>query len=271
MGILRTAAALQIVLAAMALVPARAAVPEYGVLVEKTYPHDPQAFTEGLLYQDGILYESTGREGQSHIRKVNLQTGAVLQEHSIDHQYFGEGIVIWLDHLIELTWKNQIGFVYNAADFRQLSDFHYTGEGWALTKDDLHLYMSDGTSDLRILNPATLAETGRIHVTCDGHPIKNINELEWVKGEIYANIWLTNVIVRISPDSGNVVGLIDVSDLTAIAGQADPSHAIDVPNGIAYDDATDRLFVTGKLWPTLFQITLSPRTTTNDLCSALPQ
>lgn len=269
MGMLR-ATALQIVVAAMAGVPAWAAVPEYGVVVSKAYPHDPAAFTEGLLYQDGFLYESTGREGQSSIRKVNLQTGAVVQEHSIDKQYFGEGIVIWKDRLVELTWKNEIGFIYEAADFKPLADFHYSGEGWALTKDAAHLYMSDGTSDLRVLDPATLAETGRIHVTCDGRPIKNINELEWVKGEIYANIWLTNLIVRINPGSGEVAGLIDVSDLAGMAAQADAGHAVDVPNGIAFDEATDRLFVTGKLWPTLYQITLSPRPETQNLCSVLP-
>jgi glutamine cyclotransferase len=265
MRALRMAVWVNIVIAAMAI-PAQAAVPEYTVTVVKTFPHDPKAFTEGLLYQDGFLYESTGRD--SSIRKVALQTGAVVLQHPIDKQYFGEGIVIWNNRLIELTWKNEIGFIYTADTFKPLSDFHYTGEGWALTRDASHLYMSDGTSDLRILNPNSLAEISRIHVTCDGKPVKNINELEWVKGEIYANIWLTNVIVRIDPASGKVVGLVDLTDLTALAG----SHgdAIDVPNGIAYDAATNRLFLTGKLWPALYQVTLSSRTEQKNLCAALP-
>jgi glutamine cyclotransferase len=266
MRAVRLAVWVKIVIAAMAIVPAWAAVPEYTVTVVKTFPHDPRAFTEGLLYQNGFLYESTGRD--SSIRKVTLETGAVVLQRAIDKQYFGEGIVIWNKRLIELTWKNQIGFIYAADTFKPLSNFHYVGEGWALTRDASHLYMSDGTSDLRVLKPDSLAESSRIHVTCDGKPVKNINELEWVKGEIYANIWLTNVIVRIDPASGKVVGLVDLTDLTALAG----SHgdAIDVPNGIAYDAADDRLFVTGKLWPALYQVTLSPRTDQKNLCAALP-
>jgi glutamine cyclotransferase len=277
MRTLRIAARAKTVLAAVALValvclpggsvPARAAgVPEYSATIVKTYPHDPQAFTEGLLYHDGFLYESTGREGQSSIRKVVLDTGAVVQEHSIGKQYFGEGIVIWDNRLIELTWKSQIGFVYDAATFTQLSEFHYAGEGWALTRDALHIYMSDGTADLRVLDPVTLAESSRIHVTCDGKPIKNINELEWVKGEIYANIWLTNIIARINPGTGEVVGTIDLTDLRTLAST---NQAVDVVNGIAYDATGDRLFVTGKLWPSLYQITQSARPDGRDLCPAL--
>ena len=199
MWALRIAVWVNVVIATMALVPAHAAVPEYTAEVVKTYPHDPQAFTEGLLYQDGFLYESTGREGQSSIRKVRLDTGAVVQQHDIDPKYFGEGIVIWQNRLIELTWKNQIGFVYEADNLKLISDFRYVGEGWALTRDATHLFMSDGTSDLRVLDPTTLAESSRIHVTCDGRPVENINELEWVNGEIYANIWLTSLIARINP------------------------------------------------------------------------
>jgi glutamine cyclotransferase len=259
-----------VVLAALALAgvaSARAAVPEYSAAIVKTYPHDPKAFTEGLLYQNGFLYESTGREGQSSIRKVRLETGAIVQKHDIDKKYFGEGIVIWKNRLIELTWKNEVGFVYDVGNFKGLPSFHYRGEGWALTRNDSHLFMSDGTSDLRILDPATLAERGRIHVTCDGRPVKNINELEWVKGEIYANIWLTNVIVRIDPRTGDIVGMADLTELQNLAAS---NEAVDVLNGIAYDAARDRLFVTGKLWPTLYQITLSKRTEGKDLCPMLP-
>jgi glutaminyl-peptide cyclotransferase len=267
MGTFRTAALVFVAVAATVVVQARAAVPEYGAVIVKTYPHDPNAFTEGLLYLDGFLFESTGRNGHSSIRKVVLETGAVVQEHDLDPKYFGEGIVNWKDRLVGLTYKTEIGFVYDRATFNQMSDFHYSGEGWGMTRDTVHLYMSDGTSDLRILDPDTLNESGRIHVTCAGRPIKNINELEWIKGEIYANIWLTNVIVRINPATGEVAGLIDVSNLLALAAE---TRAVDVPNGIAYDAAGDRLFVTGKLWPTLYQITLSPRPNGNDLCHKLP-
>jgi glutaminyl-peptide cyclotransferase len=245
----------------------RAAVPEYSAVIVKTFPHDPDAFTEGLLYRGGFLYESTGRNGHSSIRKVALDTGAVVQQHDIDPKYFGEGIVDWKDNLIGLTYKTEIGFVYNLGTLNPTSDFHYTGEGWGLTKDSAHVFMSDGTSDLRILDPDTVAETGRIHVTCDGQPIKNINELEWVKGEIYANIWLTTTVVRIDPASGKVVGVIDLGNLLALASA---DRAVDVANGIAYDPGGDRLFVTGKLWPTLYQITLRPRPDGKGACPLLP-
>lgn len=267
MGMLRTAFGVGFILAVMAVVPAKAAVPEYSASVVKTYPHDPQAFTEGLLYHNGFLYESTGREGQSSIRKVQLETGAILMRHDIDKKYFGEGIVIWRNRLLELTWKSQIGFIYDVDTFKPLGDFHYQGEGWALTRDDLHLYMSDGTSDIRVLDPDTLAEKSRIHVTCDGRSIKNINELEWVKGQIYADIWLTNLMALIDPATGDITGLVDMTDLRMRAAQ---TQAVDVVNGIAYDAATDRLFVTGKLWPILYQVTLARRTDGKDLCSTLP-
>ena len=182
-------------------------------------------------------------------------------------RYFGEGIVIWEDRLIELTWQSHIGFVYDLASLRLRSTFHYPGEGWALTQDGHRLIMSDGTSDLRFLDPDSLRETGRIHVTCDGHLIRNINELEWVKGQIYANVWLTNVIVRIDPATGDVVGLIDLSDLPdAIATRP----ADNVLNGIAYDAAADRLFVTGKLWQSVYQIRLAQRLQEKRLCHGLP-
>jgi len=215
---LRTAAAVIIGIAALAPARARAAVPVYSVAVVNTYPHDPHAFTEGLLYQDGFLFESTGLEGHSSIRKVRLETGQVVQERDLNSQYFGEGIVVWKNRLIELTYTSEIGFVYDLNTFRQISDFHYSGEGWALTRDGTHLIMSDGTSDLRVLDPDTLHETARIHVACEGRPVRSINELEWVKGEIYANIWLTNLIARINPATGEVAGLIALTDLAARAG-----------------------------------------------------
>jgi glutamine cyclotransferase len=196
-----------------------------------------------------------------------LRTGAVVQQKALDPGYFGEGIVVWKDRLIQLTWKNQIGFVYDLATFQQRSTFNYPGEGWALTQDGHHLIMSDGSSDLRFLDPDNLNEVSRIHVTCDGRDVHRINELEWVKGEIYANIWVTNFIARIDPATGNIVGLIDLTDLANSTGVATGDAVL---NGIAYDAGADRLFVTGKLWPTLFQIRLSSQPVAQQSCEALP-
>jgi glutaminyl-peptide cyclotransferase len=231
------------------------APPTYSYRVVHAYPHDPSAFTEGLFYQDGDLYESTGLEGRSTIRREKLETGQILLERTVPSQYFGEGIIAWKDKLVELTWRSHIGFVFGLSDFEAHGDFHYPGEGWALTRDDHRLIMSDGTADLRFLNPETLEETGRLHVTDRGRPIANLNELEWVKGEIYANIWQTDLIARIDPTSGHVVGWIDLTGLLPAAER----RGVDVLNGIAYDAEHDRLFVTGKLWPRLFEIKLVPR------------
>jgi len=232
----------------------RAAVPQYGFDIVHTYPHDPSAFTEGLFYLNGFLYESTGLEQHSSIRKVRIETGEVVQKLDIPAQYFGEGIVNWHGHLISLTWKSHVGFVFDLATFKLQRQFQYEGEGWALTRDDKQLIMSDGTSELRLLNPRTLTETGRIQVTLEGKPLRDVNELEWVKGEIYANVWQTNWMVRIDPGSGRVVGLVNLSGLLKpsdiVKGQTD------VLNGIAYDAKRDRLFVTGKNWPKLFEIRL---------------
>ncbi|TAM58040.1 MAG: glutaminyl-peptide cyclotransferase [Rhodanobacter sp.] len=233
---------------------ARAAVPVYGYKVVHVYPHAASAYTEGLFYKDGYLYESTGQNGASTVRKVALQTGAVLQQYNLPPQYFGEGIVDWKNHLVQLTWQSQTGFVYDLASFKLQRTFSYPGEGWALTRDSKHLYMSDGSSMLRILDPQTLAATGRIRVTADGVPVTRLNELEWVKGQIYANIWLTNRIARINPASGHVTGWIDLSGLLDVNRLPDPGN--DVLNGIAYDATHDRLFVTGKRWPKLFEIRL---------------
>ena len=229
-------------------------VPVYGYQIVHAYPHDPHAFTEGLFYLDGFLYESTGLEGQSSIRKVQIETGEVLQRLSVPSRYFGEGIVNWKGHLVSLTWKSQIGFVYDLRTFRLQRHFSYAGEGWALTQDGSHLIMSDGTDQLRWLDPETLRETGRLSVSFSGKPLRDLNELEWVRGEIYANVWQTNWIARIDPHSGAVVGLIDCRGLLEsgdfVAGQTD------VLNGIAYDAQGDRLFITGKNWPKLFEIQL---------------
>ncbi len=236
--------------------PARPAVADrlYGYRIVKTYPHDPGAFTEGLQYQDGYLLESTGLVGRSDIRKVKLETGAVLQKRDLPAPYFGEGIITWGDKLLQLTWQHQVGFVYDAATFKPRGQFKYRGEGWALTKDDRRIIMTDGTDEIRFLNPNTLAETGRIKVTFRGQPLRNLNEVEWVKGEIYANVWQTDMIVRINPTTGVVVGRINLSGLLSNADRQGSSP--DVLNGIAYDAKGDRLFVTGKQWPKLYEIKL---------------
>jgi glutaminyl-peptide cyclotransferase len=232
----------------------RAAIPVYEADIVHTYPHDTSAFTEGLFYLNGYLYESTGLEQHSSIRKVRLETGQIVQMIDIPAQYFGEGIVNWQGHLISLTWKSQIGFVFDLNTLKLQRQFKYLGEGWALTRNDRQIIMSDGTPELRFLNPKTLAETGRIQVTLEGKPLPNVNELEWVKGEIYANVWQTNSIVRIDPHNGQVVGVINLTGLLKpsdiVKGQTD------VLNGIAYDAKGDRLFVTGKNWPKLFEIRL---------------
>jgi glutaminyl-peptide cyclotransferase len=233
--------------------PLAAAVPAYGFDIVHTYPHDPDAFTEGLFYLDGYLYESTGYERHSSIRKVRLETGEVLQRVDLPPQYFGEGIVNWQHQLMSLTWKSRVGFVRDLATFKVQREFHYPGEGWALTQDGKELIMSDGSAELRLLNPQTLLQTGRIQVTLEGRPVVNLNELEWVNGEIYANVWQTDWIVRIDPATGHVVGVVN---LAGLLGASDRSAHTDVLNGIAYDAKGDRLFVTGKNWPKLFEIRL---------------
>lgn len=245
---------LALALGALACSAAHAATPVYGYHVVHVYPHDTSAYTEGLFYKDGYLYESTGEAGESTVRKVELQTGKVVQRHDVPDAYFGEGIIDWKQQLIQLTWKNQMGFVYDLASFKQLRAFNYPGEGWALTRDSKHIYMSDGSPVLRILDPDTLTATGSIMVTDNGEPVANLNELEWVKGEIYANVWMTNRIARIDPATGHVTGWIDLSGLLDVSRLPDPGN--DVLNGIAYDEQHDRLFVTGKRWPKLFEITL---------------
>lgn len=248
-------------LTAFACGPAsQASVPEYGYDVVHVYPHDRNAFTEGLFYLNGFLYEATGLEGRSSVRKVKIETGEVVQEQELPSDYFGEGIVKWKDKLYQMTYKTEVGFIYNFNTFQKEGDFHYPGQGWAYTTDGKQIYMDGSRAvnaeasdpEIRILDPDTLKEIGLIHVTDEGRPVENLNELEWVKGEIYANIWQTTRIARIDPKTGHVVGWID---LTGLLSPAD-SQGVDVLNGIAYDAEHDRLFVTGKLWPKLFEIKL---------------
>lgn len=230
------------------------AADSYRVL--QTYPHDPQAFTQGLIYVGGYLYESTGLNGQSTLRKVDLKTGQVLQEVSLPSQYFGEGLTNWGNTLIQLTWKAHVAFVYDRATFRLLRTFHYPWEGWGLTQDGRHLILSDGSDTIHFLNPKTFVEVRSIRVTDHGAPVRELNELEYIHGEIYANVWMTNKIMRISPETGHVLGWIDLTGILPTIFIRSPDAVL---NGIAYDAAHNRLFITGKLWPRLFQIQVVPK------------
>ena len=229
-------------------------VPTYGYRVVRSYPHDRGAFTQGLIVRGGVFYEGTGLNGRSGIRKVKIESGEVLQTRPLAPEYFGEGITDWKGQIVQITWQSEVGFVYDINSFEPVRRWSYTGEGWGLTHDDTRIIMSDGSSALRFLDPATLKETGRITVHDAKGPVDQLNELEYVKGEIFANIWRTERIARISPKDGRVTGWIDLSGLLSPAERA----GTDVLNGIAYDAAADRLFVTGKLWPRLFEITLTP-------------
>lgn len=233
---------------------ARADLPVWGYTVVHSYPHDRGAFTEGLFYRDGYLYESTGLEGASTLRKVELKTGKVLVGVRLPDSVFGEGIVDWHDRIVGLTWKNQIGYVVALDDFAFKGKFQYSGEGWGLTRSDKELIQSDGTSALRFIDPETLQETHRVEVTAEGKPVTQINELEWVEGEVYANIWQTDRIARIDPKTGHVLGWIELAGLLPESERQ--GQQVDVLNGIAYDAKTKRLFVTGKLWPKLYEIKL---------------
>jgi glutaminyl-peptide cyclotransferase len=235
--------------------PAAEAPARFGYRVVNTYPHDPDAFTQGLIYRDGVLFESTGLHGRSSLRKVRLETGELLQRHVVDPQYFAEGLTDWRNRLIQLTWQTNVGFVYDLATFAPQETFAYPGEGWGLTHDGARLIMSDGTASLRFLSPDTLRETGRLLVKDGDREIHNLNELEMVKGQLFANIWQADEIAIIDPASGRVAGWVDMRGIL----NEDPDRPMDVLNGIAYDAAGDRLFVTGKLWPKLFEIRLERR------------
>lgn len=233
---------------------AGAAVPVQGYTVKHSYPHDARAFTQGLFFRDGFLYESTGQYGASSVRKVEIATGKVVQKRDLPEQVFGEGIALVGNDIMALTWMNQGGFVLDAATFEAKATFRYQGEGWGLTSDGQRVYMSDGSPYLRVLDPVTMQEQRRIHVTADGQPVPKLNELEWVDGIIYANVWQTDRIARIDPLTGRVIGWIDLAGLSAKAGVGPDSD--NVLNGIAWDSKQKRLFVTGKRWPRLFEIEL---------------
>lgn len=224
-----------------------------GYQVINKFPHDPQAFTQGLIFHEGFLYESTGLYGQSSLRKVALESGNILALLPIPEPYFAEGLTLWGDSLIQLTWQEKVGFVYNLADFQPKHTFSYETEGWGITHDGENLIMSDGSSTLFFLDPVTFEIVREVSVSLDRLPVTNINELEYIRGEVYANIWLTNTIMRIDPNNGEVLGTINLAGL--LPGDPGFQNA-DVLNGIAYDPMTDHLFVTGKFWPWVFEIKL---------------
>lgn len=226
-----------------------------GYRVIHAYPHDPNAFTQGLIYEHGHLYESTGLYGQSSLREVDLQTGQVLREKKLPDQDFGEGLTDWGNTLVQLTWKAHTGFVWDRDTFQLIRTFHYSGEGWGLTQDGHDLILSDGSPTLRYLDPSTFATVRQLKVTWHGKPVQNLNELEWVKGEIYANVWMSNKIARISPLTGHVIAWID---LAGIISEVELRNNNAVLNGIAWDKKGDRLLVTGKLWPKMFEIQVTP-------------
>jgi glutaminyl-peptide cyclotransferase len=229
--------------------------PTEGYRVVHVYPHDSSAFTQGLVMVDGMLYEGTGLNGRSSVRAVDLATGRVIQSVKVPDKYFGEGLTDWGSNLVELTWMAHRGFVYDRFSMRLIKTFQYKGEGWGLTHDRQHLIMSDGTAVLRFLDPATFKVVRTLAVSDGGRPVKELNELEYIHGEIYANVWQTDRIARISPATGEVMGWIDLSGLLGADERTDGNAVL---NGIAYDQKNDRLFVTGKLWPKLFEIKLVP-------------
>jgi glutaminyl-peptide cyclotransferase len=230
------------------------APPEYTFTVVRIFPHDTSAYTQGLAYRDGFLYEGTGRNGHSSLRKVRLETGEVLQHVDLGPEYFGEGITILQNKVFQLTWTSATGFVYDVNDFHLLRKFSYSGEGWGLATDGRELFLSDGTAQIRVLDPETFREKRRLKVHDRSRPIDQLNELEFVDGQIFANVWHTNRIARISPQTGDVVGWIDLTGLLSSVYRLEPEAVL---NGIAYDSTRKRLFVTGKLWPSVFEISLS--------------
>lgn len=232
-----------------------ASAPVYGYKVVRTYPHDKGSFTEGFFVLDGQFWESTGLEGRSYVRRIDIESGRVLQQYNIPSQYFGEGIVVFGDQLFELTYKSGVAFVYDKKTFKLLKTFKYSGEGWALTTDGKNLIFSDGSSSLKFLDPSTFKEVRRIAVTDAGKPVDQLNELEYIKGEIWANIWQEDRIARIDPKTGKVNSWLDMRGLLSIM----ESMGVDVLNGIAYDSKADRIFVTGKFWPKVFEITVGAK------------
>jgi glutamine cyclotransferase len=230
--------------------------PIYNFEVINAWPHDPAAYTQGLEIYQGMLYESTGQYGASSLRQVELQTGRVLRRLDVPSQYFAEGLTVFQGKLYQLTWQSHKCFFYDPNSFQLLGEFHIETEGWGLTHDHRSLIMSDGTNQLRFLNPVNYTTEKSIRVFDGDRPLMQLNELEYIKGEIYANIWKTDWIVRIDPETGKILGWIDLKNLLPANER---SASVDVLNGIAYDEAHDRLFVTGKMWPKLFEIRLKKR------------
>ena len=230
--------------------------PEYTFEVVRQFAHDPTAFTQGITYHDGFFYEGTGRTGKSSLRQVNPDTGQVVRKVDLAPDLFGEGVTVLGNEVFQLTWLSHVGFVYDLSDFHLLRTFQYAGEGWGLTTDGHDLFMSDGSSGIRVLDASTFAENRRIKVRDGGKPVDQLNELEFVEGEIYANVWHSDRIARISPQTGKVLGWID---LTGVLGPFYQRESEEVLNGIAYDRAGKRLFVTGKLWPKIFEIRVIPK------------
>lgn len=218
-----------------------------------TYPHDPQAFTQGLIYDNNFLYEGTGLNGQSSVRKVNLETGEILQKYSLPEEYFGEGITIFNNKIIQLTWRSQKGFIYNLETFEKIGEFSYPTEGWGITHDNQYLIMSDGSENLYFLDPETFTEVKTIKVNYQNRYIRRINELEYINGEIFANVWLTDKIIRINPETGEVKGFLDFKQLV----DREPDLSDNVLNGIAYNPENNHLYITGKLWSNLYEIKLN--------------
>lgn len=234
--------------------PTPASAPVCGYEVIASYPHDPNSYTQGLALDDERLFEGTGIRGRSTVREVDVVSGRVVRSVAIPDEHFGEGITIVDDRLYQLTWQSGKGFVYDVSSFARVDEFAYEGEGWGLTYDGQDLIMSDGTARLRFLEPETYLVARTLDVRADGEPVERLNELEYVNGEILANVWQTDDIARIDPDTGNVIAWID---LTGLPAPADRSDSAEVLNGIAYDMNADRLFVTGKLWPRLYEIRLA--------------
>jgi glutamine cyclotransferase len=259
--------AIFLALASVALVPSLAAdnavnktqsspVPVYGYKIINVYPHNRTAFTEGLVYDGETLYESTGLYGNSTLRQVDLTTGRILKVYRLPGEFFGEGLTLWKDQLIQLTWQSRIGFVYNKESFNQTRSFSYPREGWGLTSDGQRLIASDGSDTLYFLNPDTFEEIGSIRVDDNNIPVDQLNELEFIKGNVYANVWLTSRIAIISPETGKVTGWID---LQGLVNREDQLGNVDALNGIAYEEDKDLLIVTGKFWPELFEIQIQSK------------
>ena len=234
--------------------PPGSKAPQHGYAVVRSHPHDPRAFTQGLEYFDGFLYEGTGLKGRSAVRKVEIESGKVVQEEKLHPQYFGEGITIAQGKLFQVTWQDRQGFVYDAKTLKFIRNFTYFGEGWGLTHDATNIIMSDGTSTLRFLETTRFQERRKLKVMDGGVAIERLNELEMVRGEIWANVWESDYIARISPKDGRVLGWINLKGLLGAPNAKLGPEA--VLNGIAFDAQKNRIFVTGKLWPRVFEITI---------------